>query len=268
MRVAKRKNDGPTVTKASKAKKNESSKGKDDTDVIIQLRTLQKKFDELADENQRNIEKIQTLEDTISRVNNKDNSSKSNLKSVSVQTVLFEEDIMRCNECEFPAEDIYDLGEHMYEFHGDGAIDCYYCDDSFKTKREMMNHRKTIHADKVNTCSNFSEGHCEFNESCWYKHSTSVDSKTDIKCRICEKMFSTKYEFMHHKKKEHSQTVPQCKNESSGTCRFGIMNCWFNHCENEQTNFYENHQNNEVIEKLFSMMEIFTKRIVDIENKI
>ena len=101
-----------------------------------------------------------------------------------------------------------------------------------------MKHRKTEHLEKVNTCSNFSEGHCEFNESCWYK------LKIDFKCRICSTMFSTKYEFMHHRKKEHSQNVPQCKNESSGTCHFGMMNCWFNHCENEERNFYENYQNN------------------------
>ena len=54
---------------------------------------------------------------------------------------------------------------------------------------------------------------------------------------MCGEMFSTKYDFMHHRKKVHSQNVPICKDESSGTCRFGMKNCWFNHCENEETNF-------------------------------
>ena len=67
----------------------------------------------------------------------------------------------------------------MYEFHGEhhGAIDCYYCDNSFKTKRDMMNHRKTAYIEKVNNCSNF--------ETCWYKHSpTGSYDKTEFKCHI------------------------------------------------------------------------------------
>ena len=75
MRAAERKNDVPSVTKACKANKNESSNGKDDIDVNTQLKTLQTKFDELQDENQRYVDKIQTLEDNITRLNNKENSS-------------------------------------------------------------------------------------------------------------------------------------------------------------------------------------------------
>ena len=73
MRAVKRKTDAPSVTKASKAKKNESGKGKNDSDMSTQLKTLQKKFEELQDENLSHIERIHTLEETI-RLNNKENS--------------------------------------------------------------------------------------------------------------------------------------------------------------------------------------------------
>ena len=48
--------------------------------------------------------------------------------------------IMFCNECEYPAEDIYDLGEHMFEIHssrydgeGEACFACDICDDRLIT---------------------------------------------------------------------------------------------------------------------------------------
>ena len=57
------------------------------------------------------------------------------------------------------------------------------------------------------------------------------------------------------------------------TCHFGVKNCWFNHNENESMNENgskenSNDMNQEVIGKLFEMMEKFTHRIVQIENVI
>ena len=48
-------------------------------------------------------------------------ASASEKNSVGVQTILFEEDIIRCRECEYECEDIYDLGEHIHEFHGENT---------------------------------------------------------------------------------------------------------------------------------------------------
>ena len=93
VRAAKRKTDAPSVTKALKAKKNESGKGKNDSDMNMKLKTLQTKIEELQDENISHIERIHTFEETITRLNNKENSSNSDLKSVSVKTVLFEDAI-------------------------------------------------------------------------------------------------------------------------------------------------------------------------------
>ena len=46
---------------------------------------------------------------------------------------------MRCNECEYPGEDIYDLGEHMHEYHAlkeicEQTIVCYYCSENYQMK--------------------------------------------------------------------------------------------------------------------------------------
>ena len=62
-----------------------------------------------------------------------------------------------------------------------------------------------------------------------------------------------------------------CRNVQDGTCIFGSLNCWFIHddkeaaLESEKTILTEH---NEVIEKVFGMMEKMTERILMIEKSI
>jgi hypothetical protein len=53
---------------------------------------------------------------------------------------------------------------------------------------------------------------------------------------------------------EHAEIVQMCKNTNSCT----YQNCWFHH--------EENNEKEEVTEKILSMMEKFTQRIVILEN--
>ena len=48
-------------------------------------------------------------------------------------------------------------------------------------------------------------------------------------------------------------------------CRFGDTKCWFLH---EEESILEENKNKGITEKIFSMMETFTNRIVELENKI
>ena len=91
---------------------------------------LEEKFKTLNEKDMKLLEKtVQLLE-----VWNIQKSS----SSVGVQT----EDTKRlwCIECEYPAEDLYDLGEHMYEGHAEDNIEycqtCHFCKCIFKTKNE------------------------------------------------------------------------------------------------------------------------------------
>ena len=79
-------------------------------------------------------------------------------------------------------------------------------------------------------------------------------------------MFGNRSEFMHHRKAEHSETVPKCKIDH-GSCQFGITKCWVKH--DEQHDDTENHNENkqDVIDKLFNIVEQCTERIVQLENK-
>ena len=209
------------------------------------------------------------LEETINLMEKKENAAKLEQKSIGVQIELPDPEIMRCNECEYPAEDIYDLGEHMFEFHAEEScnekIQCNYCGDNFKTKGALMMHRKDVHAEKVNMCSYFIEGNCNFGtDKCWYSHTKNNQKTTTFKCSKCEQVFETRPDFMLHKKKDHSESIPICREALNGTCKFGKINCWYNHeNENEKSNCTE-----EVFDKLFDMIEKFTQRIVQIENNL
>jgi hypothetical protein len=140
-----------------------------------------------------------------------------------------------------------------------------------------MIHRQKHHLDKVNMCRDFVKGICPFKDKiCWYNHSetvigTSMDM-TRVKCNLCDETFINKSELMSHRKQNHTNTVPECKNYGQGTCWFGDMKCWFKHENIEKNNKNEDNEelseNKEVIEKLFKMMEIITKRIIILEERI
>ena len=65
-------------------------------------------------------------------------------------TVEAEQCNQQCNECEFPANDIFELGEHIYEFHtqkAHGKFACNFCGERFWIKDDLMLHRKTFHVE-------------------------------------------------------------------------------------------------------------------------
>ena len=118
-----KKDDDEPLIKASKAKneklpmkvskaKNEvsdiSKHTKDTALIISQLEISVKENDALKELNKQKDEKILELEKTLEIMKAKGNSS----KSVSTQSEDLER--MWCIECDYPAEDLYDLGEHMY----------------------------------------------------------------------------------------------------------------------------------------------------------
>ena len=74
---------------------------------------------------------------------------------------------------------------------------------------------------------------------------------------------------MVHRKLEHPQKISACKNEMDGSCRFGGDKCWYDHKSSLQNKQTENlHQDQELINRLVTMMENFTKRIEFIENQL
>ena len=182
------------------------------SDIINQYEALQKKYDALEKQNEillkekiDHVESIHLLEETVkilefksSKIEIKD----KNVSEKSAETQTEDVDMMRCDECDYPAQDICDLGAHIYEVHGsegyEEAIACNYCQEKFKTKDSLMVHRKKAHINKVSICSNFVNGTCYFTkDECWYIHTKPI---VMLRCTFCEEEFATKSELMRHRK--------------------------------------------------------------------
>ena len=173
--------------------------------------------------------------------------------------------------CRTEADLTHHLKRHAYESdslsldNGDDMMSCNFCKRRFKTNKEVMVHKKKEHSEKVEICWNYSTGKCEFGaDLCWFLHTNSSKS-CEIDCNICGKVFTTLNQFLNHKKIEHVASVQQCTHEKNNSCPYGAKKCWYLHSlpENNEVN----NVNQEVIEKIFNMMEQFTKRILNLENK-
>ena len=218
----------------------------------------------LEAQNKTHIESILLLEETVAILEK---------RSVQKTTIGSQTEIIRCEECEFPAECINDLVFHMYEFHPlaekDPSIKCNHCDDTFTSKRDFMIHRKRDHVEKVQLCTNISNGECSYGNGCWFRH--DINSLPEYNCNHCETAFVRKSELMKHKKDEHVETVKKCENYEDGTCRYSSVQCWFLH-ENDQNkskNFSEsNIENSLLMKRLIDMVEKYTERTNKLESEL
>ena len=185
-----------------------------------------------------------------------------------------------CKECKYKAEDIYDYDGHVWseictdptvqKAHvDDNSLSCEFCDDKFARLRELMQHKKKQHAENVNLCWNYAGGKCEFGDTkCWFSHVNK--SESIFECTSCDKTFPVKAKLLHHRKNTHLDSVQNCSNMISGFCKYGSENCWFKHGDFANNDKNDNNEklneNEEVIEKIFQMMEKFTKQIVEIKE--
>lgn len=246
-------------------------------ELSLQLKSLQEKFNALENENQQNKETIKNLELKVKGLEEKTswNAGESKIvKSVPVQT----DEILLCHKCDYIGENIYELDAHSWTEHSpEEYLTCRYCENGFDSKSELMAHRKKHHSNRVNICRDFSNGVCPYVESvCWYNHSETTNTSSTVltrsSCNICDEIFTSRSELMHHNKKKHKNKVPLCKKSIHGTCWFGNDNCWFIHQEVDDgekiTKDDEITKDKEMVAKIFDMMEAFTKRLIEIEQKV
>ena len=142
----------------------------------------------------------------------------------------------------------------------------------FQERKDKVIHIKCEHKEKVKLCKHFVEGKCVFGEECWFLHDKTKKLEK-IKCMFCELSFNSKQELMNHRKNEHPKRVKQCANEENGNCQHGPRLCWYNHTKiddiDEHKSFLvEQHtEANDMMIKLFDMMENFGNRLLAIESE-
>ena len=196
---------------------------------------------------------------------------------------------LQCNICDENVSDGEEGSiESMSKHHGiqksNCTVKCNFCDEKFTTRRCLMVHKKEVHREKIAVCWNFVQGNCTFGDKlCWVSHTIDKTmAEAEFNCNLCGKVFITRSLFLEHRKKEHDQAVQKCKNENNGKCIFGSETCWFihentnnkeeniNHKNNENKNNIKDSENtnveNNMIQKMMTMMETFTERILKLEE--
>ena len=247
-------------------------------ELISQLKTLEEENILLRNKNLEMGKTIELLENEVALLMKETKSVK--LESISTQTVR----MLSCHSCNYKTDDVYELDAHRWMEHEDDEPDtsihnvkqnqlekiptqfnCNFCTKTFSTKANLMKHKKQDHKDKVATCWRFIAGDCHFSDNnCWFNHcNNKLEEMDEIECNWCEKIFMTQPEFLNHRKKEHIEYVPQCRNV---TCTYNVF-CWFIHEQYENENNIN--ENQEVFEKIGIMekkMEKMTQHLVEIEN--
>ena len=100
---------------------------------------------------------------------------------------------------------------------------------------------------------------------------TKNENGARFECTSCDTTFAVQAKLLQHRKQKHIDSVQSCRNMVSGACKYGIEKCWFNHSEfTKNTSMNENDEklndNEEVVEKIFKMMEKFTQPLVEIKK--
>ena len=229
----------------------------DDTDTDL-LKELNDALLEEVKANEKAIEnlkkKVKKYLEDIKNLTQKIEKDKQPKVNAGCQTD--DADLLFCEECEFPAETLFELGEHVGEFHTGLRIPCNFCDDIYTSKKDLEKHEIEVH-------NQLSEYKC--------KHTQKVeDSKAQeavFKCKFCGENYKSKKELMKHNKDKHEENLKPCWNFKKGACFYG-NDCWYSHerLNINYTNEVKEFEKSEVILKIFDFMEKVTEKITKLEQ--
>ena len=244
-------------------------------EILKEYEILQQKFEaleakhsKLLQTNNDNLEAIRLLEETVTVLENKKNDNEKEHKKIiknleetvkELSSKCANKSVYLCDECDYLANCVHDFNDHTHsqddlEVEAYPQVDCRFCDKSFVTLEEVMQHNKINHTSKVQDCSNFSENTCWFGENCWFLHREITQNlESSFKCKFCEKKFKNRNSLSEHMKMLHIQFVPKCKNEDD--CKFySTKKCWFVHLEDIEI-AYSNAKNGSQSKNILNDME-------------
>ena len=92
---------------------------------------------------------------------------------------------------------------------------------------------------------------------------------SNMRCKICDKIFPNKAEYHIHRKQNHKALVTPCFKAQNDNCTYGDELCWFTHDERNQLDNDETtgKAKKEVLQRIFEVMEKMTERIAELEKQ-
>ena len=164
-----------------------------------------------------------------------------------------EDNKLDCDECDYQTFSFQFLEKHVQITHrppsqsatadvSEAKYQCKDCGQEFTEKWTMMNHMRDTHGKSKRKCRYKDTNECKHGSiKCWYSHDDESDPQSDsfesvsITCKVCQNSFSSKSQLLKHRKSEHKETVPMCREIKEGKiCRFPEDQCWYRHDVNIQ----------------------------------
>ena len=152
----------------------------------IDISRMFKEISDLKKSNEQNhlviknlVDKVESLEKQINKLQNKDQESSQN-----------------CEQCSFQTNENWRLLNHIQIAHENG---CDKCDEHFESRKDLARHKKSIHRQLNTHCEDYLMDTCLFSkEECLYLHAEKEKSEVDLKCTECGNMFRIKEELKEH----------------------------------------------------------------------
>ena len=202
-------------------------------DCELALRKITEEYEKQKSE-LKDLRKMLKIEKEIGETSRKDPQEDTNSQNIgnTESESSFQENILEevniegefnCLECAFQGTLQSQLDKHIQIKH---RIHCRNCEKSFKTKPELMAHRRSDHYDIVAVCRNGMN--CKFLDRCWWKHKKD-DEHGLIECYYCDLSFVNKGEVMKHRKDKHIKTVKICSKFENNSCIRDEERCWYKH---------------------------------------
>ena len=121
---------------------------------------------------------------------------------------------------------------HKAPSNGDINFKYVSCAHNFETFYSLMNHRRDTHGkSKVKCQYNKPPSTCKHGPiHYWHDHSpVTKEDINEFTCKTCTVKFPSKNQLMKHRKIEHIETVPVCREIKQGkTCPYN-EGCWCKH---------------------------------------
>ena len=170
-------------------------------ELVQELKAVKLLNEALEKENRDNMETISILKEKLKKQNPVDTNNTGSQTD--------DADLLFCEECEYPAETLFELGEHTGEFHTGLRIPCEFCDDIYLTKEEVKHHENEVHTSQIPKGA-----HAESTGSpnlCGEESQFSRDQRYSemLKCKFCDEEFLYKKDLMKHNKEKY---WPKAKN--------------------------------------------------------
>ena len=122
-----------------------------------------------------------------------------------------ENEVFKCQMCDYAAKTTYQLSRHKLRKHNDGTrFQCSQCSKSYGVASDLTRHEKTVHETPMFVCEVCNKS---YKSSRGYEDHLKSHNDDYVKplfpCTSCEKMYSSKMGLAHHVKSEHLGIKPK-----------------------------------------------------------